>query len=114
MARKRHSNFEFCAQQLQYMVYPIGSVCRKPPKNWTPNQNCTCSQSQRFQYISATTYPPVQIDLTASIDSFDNFGQCLDTGNSSIKLTPTMVRDDDAIYSMLNRQYRILRRKNTF
>src|SRR6266478_4394451 len=89
------------------------AVSCQAPENGTPDQHCSCSQSQGLEYVGAATDAPVHINFTTSGGRLDDFWERFDAGDRRIKLPSSVIGDDDTFDTMLYRQCRILGGENS-
>lgn len=73
------------------MQHAFSAVYREPPKNWSAYEDGSRSERQRFEYVGATAYASIHIDLAAPGNSFDDFGKRFDAGDGGIELATTMI-----------------------
>ncbi len=106
--RLTHDRFKFAAIDIEHSLGALLSEGGKTPTLRAPDANARGAQSQRLEYVSASSRAAIHEYRNAAFHGSDNLTDAINCCAQRLLVTPTMVRHDDTIGTMRNRRLRIL------
>lgn len=99
---KCHAQLDLIAEQFQTKLDTFLALVGQSPKHWPANPHKVSTKCQRFEDICAVSDAAIYMDWNLATHGFDNLWQGIDSCQSTVQLTSTMVRYNDTVHAVMH------------
>jgi hypothetical protein len=109
-----HDRFKFAGINIEYRFGTFLPESGKTPTLRAPDANARRTQSQRLEYVRASSRAPIHEYRNAAFHGSDNLCDTINRCAQGLLVAATMVRHDDCIGTVSDRRLRILSSHDAF